>query len=418
LFQLDPLDRVYQVFGDSSTQYQLAQSNSHVYGRLDHGLSYLLFGDIRMGINPGNTAPTPASQSFNPQAGISQQNAYGVGDYNRNVVGAAIHFEDKNHNSLTLEGARPNTAFARDVFAGSTFGLIQLSHVGIVPGSENGVLEVRDRHNPEILISREELVRSVDYTIDPVTGGIFFLRTLNAYDQNLDLVQLVFTYEYETIGQTSSVYGIRSELRVKKLGLKVGLGLTDQRDPTAGSYYLGNISVQESLPNKGHLSIDVPVSHGSALAAGFVPTATDAPSDVNGVAIRGDVDEPFKFLDGKFLGSFSKTDRNFFNPFGATAIPGAQTTRGGVELTPLKKKTKVKLTFTDERNKTDLVNNQRQTASISVKQFLTEKLSLTAGYDYRDFQDTMNANHVNSNEVNAGLEWKPTKKFTASAKRE
>ena len=118
LFQLDPLDRVYQVFGDSSTQYQLAQSNSHVYGRLDHGLSYLLFGDIRMGINPGNTAPTPASQSFNPQAGISQQNAYGVGDYNRNVVGAAIHFEDKNHNSLTLEGARPNTAFARDVFAG------------------------------------------------------------------------------------------------------------------------------------------------------------------------------------------------------------------------------------------------------------------------------------------------------------
>ncbi len=53
LFQLDPLDRVYQVFGDSSTQYQMAQSNSHVYGRLDHYLSYLLFGDIRMGTNPG-----------------------------------------------------------------------------------------------------------------------------------------------------------------------------------------------------------------------------------------------------------------------------------------------------------------------------------------------------------------------------
>ena len=47
LFQLDPLDRVYTVFGDSSTQYQAAQSDSHVYGRLDHKLSYLLFGDIR-----------------------------------------------------------------------------------------------------------------------------------------------------------------------------------------------------------------------------------------------------------------------------------------------------------------------------------------------------------------------------------
>jgi hypothetical protein len=422
LFQLDPLDRVYQVFGDSSTQYQMAQSNSHVYGRLDHKLSYLLFGDIRMGDISGsgisdNNGPTPASQGFVSDSGFPQQNAYGAGGYNRNVVGAAVHLEDKHHDSLTLQGARPNTAYARDVFSGSTFGLIQLSHVGIVPGSETGVLEVRDRHNPEILLSREDLVRSADYSIDTVTGGIFFLRTLNAFDMNLNLIQLVFTYEYQTIGQTSSVYGVRGEVRVNSVGLRLGMGLTDQRDPTAGSYYLGNVRVQESLPHAGHLSVEVPVSHGSALAAGFTATAANAATDVNGVAIRADLDQPIAFMRGRVRASFSKTEQSFFNPFGATAIPGAQTSRGSLELSPIKK-TKIQVGFMDERNRTGLVDNQRQTRSLELKQFLTEKLSLVAGYDYRDFQDTLNTREVNSHEVNAGLDWRPTSKLSASVKRE
>jgi outer membrane protein OmpA-like peptidoglycan-associated protein len=159
------------------------------------------------------------------------------------------------------------------------------------------------------------------------------------------------------------------------------------------------------------------VSHGSALAAGYSSSATNAPNDVNGTAIRADLAQPFGFMQGRLLGSFSKTDQNFFNPFGTIAIPGAQTGRGAVELTP-HKGTKIKFGFTDERNRTSLVNNQRQTGSFEVKQFLTEHLSLAAGYDYRDFQDTLNASHVDSNEVNAGLEWRPTSKLSASVKRE
>ncbi|HYW71883.1 MAG TPA: hypothetical protein VE961_12665, partial [Pyrinomonadaceae bacterium] len=36
LFQLDPLDRVYPLFGDSSTRFEAAPSNSKVYARIDH----------------------------------------------------------------------------------------------------------------------------------------------------------------------------------------------------------------------------------------------------------------------------------------------------------------------------------------------------------------------------------------------
>jgi len=147
--------------------------------------------------------------------------------------------------------------------------LIQLSHINILPGSESGVLETRDVHNPEIILSSEQLVRSVDYDINPYTGGIFFLRTLNAYDQALNLMQVVFTYEYQSTSGVSSVYGIRTQARIDSWGLKLGLGLTNQRDPVAGNYYLGNVTLQQKLPNKGRLSIEVPVSHGSALSAGL-----------------------------------------------------------------------------------------------------------------------------------------------------
>src|SRR6185295_776444 len=37
LFQLDPLERSYPVFGDSSTRFEEAQSNSRLYARLERG---------------------------------------------------------------------------------------------------------------------------------------------------------------------------------------------------------------------------------------------------------------------------------------------------------------------------------------------------------------------------------------------
>ena len=46
LFQQDPLERVYPLYGDSSTRYEAAPSNSKLYLRIDHGRSYGMFGDL------------------------------------------------------------------------------------------------------------------------------------------------------------------------------------------------------------------------------------------------------------------------------------------------------------------------------------------------------------------------------------
>src|SRR6267378_1325806 len=47
LFQPDPLDRVYPLFGDSSSVLEAAPANSKLYVRVDHNRSYAMFGDFK-----------------------------------------------------------------------------------------------------------------------------------------------------------------------------------------------------------------------------------------------------------------------------------------------------------------------------------------------------------------------------------
>jgi hypothetical protein len=173
LFQADPLERVYPIFGDSSTRFDEVESNSKIYARVDRNRSYAMFGDFEPGMSDTQLA-----------------------GYARKLTGAKVHLENSNGDFLTVTGARPDTAFARDVFPASRLGLINLSYPDVLPGSETVALEVRDRRNPERLISREPLLRSLDYNFDPLTGQLFFLRPISAFDYNLNLVQLVVTYEH------------------------------------------------------------------------------------------------------------------------------------------------------------------------------------------------------------------------------
>src|SRR5207244_3025862 len=131
IFQLDPLDRVYPLFGDSSTRYEAAASNSKLYLRVDHKRSYAMFGDFETDMNA-------------PLLG-----------YARKLTGVKAHLENSRGDFVTITGARPDTAFARDVFPAGTFGIMQLSNAELLPGSEVVLLEVRDRRNPEVIISSQ-----------------------------------------------------------------------------------------------------------------------------------------------------------------------------------------------------------------------------------------------------------------------
>src|SRR5207302_8831088 len=214
IFQLDPLDRVYPLFGDSSTRYEAAASNSKLYLRVDHKRSYAMFGDFETDMNA-------------PLLG-----------YARKLTGVKAHLENSRGDFVTITGARPDTTFARDVFPAGSLGIMQLSNEEILPGSEVVLLEVRDRRNPEVIISRETLARSIDYNLDAANGRLFFLRYISTFDRALNLTQIVVTYEHRATNMHSAVYTARARKTFKGLGLKLGLSAVLQREADEPNFFL------------------------------------------------------------------------------------------------------------------------------------------------------------------------------------
>jgi uncharacterized repeat protein (TIGR01451 family) len=393
LFQLDPQERAYPLFGDSSTRFEDAASNSKLYVRVDRGRSYAMFGDMEADME---------------QAGFAS--------YSRKLTGVKFHIENNTGDFVSLTGARPDTSFGRDTFPGGTLSLVQLSHTDILPGSETVVIEVRDRRNPEVILSRETLVRSVDYNLDSNLGSLLFLRPISAFDYQLNLVQVVVTYEHRANGLETSVYTGRAVKNFPGLGLRLGLSFITQRQAGSAPFLIGGIDGEWQTPGRGRLQFDWATSRGEmAVNNSF---GLDGSSDEHdGNAFRASLEQPLPFYEGRLRAEFQRTSEGFFNPFGATATPG--NTRAGlkVELKP-RRNGQLTLAFTEERNRTENVNNRRTTASLGWTQIVSDRLRLTFNYDYRRFSDEAGERDINSQLVTVGADWRPTDKLELSVKRE
>lgn len=393
LFQFDPLDRAYPLFGDSSTRYDDAPSNSKLYARVDRGRSYFLFGDF---------------DTENDKAGLAS--------YTRRLTGAKLHLENSNGDYVSVTGARPDTSFARDVFPGGALAFARLSHAETLPGSETVVIEVRDRRNPETILSRESLIRSVDYNLDAATGEMFFLRPISSFDFSFNLVQVVVTYEYRSDNMSSAVYTGRAFKTFDSLGLKVGLSLVDQQQGDFGSFVLGGLDAEKSLPHNGRVRMELATSRGRVASGGNVyGSSLDNRHDGN--AYRVDLEQPVSYRETLVRASYSRADEGFLNPFGATVTPGSRRADASVEMKAFKT-ARMRFSFTDERNHTANVNNSRETASLLWSQSFGDRLRATFSYDFRRFRDEQNDRQTDSNLVTVGAEYQATEKLELSAKRE
>ena len=108
----------------------------------------------------------------------------------------AVHVDVDDSALVSMGGRR---------FGGAgSLGILQLSSGEILPGSENVMLEIRDRRTPEVVMSRETLTRGIDYNLDPVTGQLFFLRYISTFDHLLNLTQIVVTYEHRANSMRSN----------------------------------------------------------------------------------------------------------------------------------------------------------------------------------------------------------------------
>lgn len=395
LFQLDPLERAYPLFGDSSLRFEDAQTNSKLYARLDRRRSYAMFGDMNADMDNLN-----------------------LSGYARQLTGIKLHLENADGDFITATGARPDTAFARDVVPGGSFSLVRLSHGEILPGSEVVVLEVRDRRNPEIILSRETLARSVDYNLNPAIGEIFFLRPISTFDYQLNLLQVVVTYEHRAGGMSSAVYTARAAKRFAGAGLRLGLSFVDQQQDNFGSFMLGGIDAEQTLPRGGRLQFEWAMSRGRVAFGGNLLSAGIGGNDEhNGQAFRADLEQPLPFYEGVLRANFSRAAAGFLNPFGATVAPGAQRAAVSLDLKPRASRT-LSFGLTDERNKTENVDNNRFTASFGWTEQWRENLRTFFGFDHRRLSDQTSDRETASNLFTAGAEYRPTAKLEFSIKRE
>ncbi len=397
LFELDPLDRAYPVFGDSSTRFEEASSNTKLYVRLDRGRSYFMFGDFETDLSD-----------------------LSLSGYSRQLTGVKVHLENSQGDFVSVTGARPDTAFARDVFAGYELGLATLSHPDVLQGSETVVLEVRDRRNPEIILSRERLFRSIDYNLDPLSGQIFFLRPLTAFDFALNLRQVVITYEHYADGNASNVYTGRASKRFARYGLRVGLSFVNQQQDDFGSFMLGGFDGEKDTFRGGKLRFEYAMSRGRVAAEGNLLDSSGALDENvrrDGNAFRVELEQPLSFKQSVLRASFARSEAGFLNPFGATIAPGAQRATVSLEMRP-RSTSQLRIGFSDERNRTENVDNERSTISAEWAEQLGENLRARLGFDRRSFNDERNDNDVDSNLITVGVEWRATDKLQLSATRE
>ncbi|MCA1817161.1 MAG: DUF11 domain-containing protein, partial [Acidobacteria bacterium] len=392
LFGFDPLDRVYPVFGDSSTRFDEVESNSKLYARVDRGRSYAMFGDFE-----------------------SDMTDTALSAYGRKLTGVKVHVENAGGDFVTVTGARPDTSFARDVFPASRLGLLQLSHGDVLQGSEQVFLEVRDRRNPEVVLSREPLVRSVDYNLDPLSGQMFFMRSISAFDYDLNLVQVVVTYEHRADGMTSGVYTGRASKHLMGIGLRLGASYVEQRQEQGSPYRLEGFDGEQSLWDHGALKFEYARSAGDITTGGNL--FGGAERHAGGSAYSLQLRQPIKYYNSELRANYARADEGFFNPFGGTVTPGSRRLDATLDIKPRPTST-LRLGYANERNHTANVDNERDTFSLLWQQSFGDKFQGFLGFDYRHLTDSHGDHDISSELLTVGAQYRPTDKLEISAKRE
>ena len=207
MHRIDP-QKWYVLYGDDTLRGHDAPSSKALYVRIERADFYALFGDYETGLNV---------------AELSQ--------YQRTLTGLKSEYRGVNV-SATGFAAQTDQGFIRDdIPADGTSGLYRLSQKRIVPGSDEIVIEVRDRFTNEVIEMRP-MMRYIDYNLDYIDGTMYFRSPLMVQDANFNPQRIVAKYEIEA-GREEVVAGGR--VSVHDAEKKIEVGISAINDDTAGA---------------------------------------------------------------------------------------------------------------------------------------------------------------------------------------
>jgi hypothetical protein len=188
-----------------------------------------------------------------------------------------------------------------------------------IPGTEQIVVEMRDRENPQRVLTRQVLVRFIDYQIDYQAGTLLFKRPVPAADAADNPVFLMVTYEGRGGGDQRLVGGVRASLdAVGWSGLHVDslrLGVTAiHADEPGGAFDMTGVDVRLLRFAGFDLGGEVSYSHAPD-SSGFATSLTGSVDLLGGAA--------------KLSASWMKIGDGFGNPSNVALRGGTEEFKAG-----------------------------------------------------------------------------------------
>lgn len=206
---IDP-SAYYTIYADGSTRRYDAASTEKLYVRLEAGAFYALYGDFVTGFDR-----TVLARYQRTMTGVKAETRVGAVHGQAFAAKVAGRYRRSEIQGAGISG--PYTLTDRDILA----------------NSERVVIEVRDRFRSEIVVSRRELSRFVDYSIDALSGTISFKEPVLSRDFDLNPQFIVIDYEAtDGFGDAQWNAGLRGDVTFgKKDEIRIGAtAISDRGD--------------------------------------------------------------------------------------------------------------------------------------------------------------------------------------------
>ncbi|HZI55175.1 MAG TPA: hypothetical protein VFF39_00300, partial [Verrucomicrobiae bacterium] len=268
-------DQFYPVYGDASVRGYDAQSTSKAYIRIDHGRTYVMYGDY-LTTDPGATNS--------------------LGNYSRSMTGVKQHFENERVSLTGFASYDSLKQVVEEFFANGTSGPFTLSNPNGIENSEKVEVLIRSRNQSAVILDIRPLSRFSDYEFEPFTGQLLLKAPIPALDSNLNPVSIRVTYEVNQGGQRFWTGGGMGQVKLNKF-LQVGGTFVDDSDPTDPNKLFA-VNTKVALPEK------------TAFIAEFA--GTQHLLEGIGLGYRLETQHDGEKLKGKAY--FSRTDQDFDNP--------------------------------------------------------------------------------------------------------
>lgn len=202
-------DEFYPVYGDNSVRGFDAQSTQKVYVRIDKNRSYLLYGDFT---TASSSEVRQLSQVSRSLTGLkSQYDSGGI---------RATSFASYDSLKQRVEEQRALGISGPYYLAGSATG-------DLLANSEKVEILVRDRNQPAVILKTTAMSRYTDYTIEPLSARILFLRPIASMDENFNPQSIRVTYEVDDGGPKFLVAGTDLQFKVTE---RLQLGVIAAKD--------------------------------------------------------------------------------------------------------------------------------------------------------------------------------------------